>query len=92
MEKEEIGTQQQLVLQYTTWDLNEDGKVYAEEIKKAYERQQVPTWQRVTVSAADQGNSLFSLLDADNNGRLGLREMRTAAEQLERPTNADGQI
>lgn len=93
IEKEELGTQPQLAQQFVAWDLNSDGKVYADEVKKSYEKQQVPTWQRVTVATADLGNSLFSLLDADNSGRLSLREIKSAAARLKTADkNGDGQL
>lgn len=93
IEKEELGAQVQLAQQFVTWDVNGDGKVYADEVKKSYEKQQVPTWQRVTVGTADLGNSLFSLLDADNSGRLSLREIKGAAARFKTADkNNDGQL
>lgn len=93
IDKDELGTQPQLAQQFATWDANGDGKVYADEIKQSYQKQQIPTWHRVTLSAADQGNSLYSLLDADNNGRLSLREIKGAATRIKTADkNGDGRI
>lgn len=93
IEKEELGTQAQLARQFLVWDQNGDGKVYPEEIKTSYEKQQIPMWHRVTLSAAEHGDSLYSLLDADNSGRLSLREVKGAANRLKTADkNGDGRI
>jgi Ca2+-binding EF-hand superfamily protein len=68
--------------QFKTWDADDDGKVFAEEIKKSYDLMARPQNYRASVAAADLGGSLFSAMDTSGDNRLGLREMRTAAERL----------
>ncbi len=93
LEQKEMGEQQYLVQQFEQWDADNDGKVYADEIKVFYRRSQELQWNRVSVAAANQGNALFAALDSNSDNRLGLREMRIAAERLKTSDkNDDGQI
>ena len=66
----------------TMWDADEDGKVYAKEIVASYDRMQAPQRTQIRAAAVNQGNSLFSVLDVSGDGRLSLREMRTAHVQI----------
>ncbi len=75
--------------QFDRWDADGDGKVYAEEIKADYDRQLAPRKSQVTMTVGSDGPSLFALLDASGEGRLSLREMRTAPERL-RTLDKDG--
>jgi Ca2+-binding EF-hand superfamily protein len=68
--------------QFGTWDENEDGKVYPEEIAASYARQLAPQTSQVVANVASQGNSLFQALDQTGDGRLSLREMRVASAQI----------
>jgi Ca2+-binding EF-hand superfamily protein len=78
---------------FTSWDTNDDGKVYLDEIKTTFERQQAPMMSQVRATVTAQGNALFTALDANRDGRLGLREMRTAPQRLgELDKNKDGQV
>jgi Ca2+-binding EF-hand superfamily protein len=80
-------------MQIDVWDADGDGKVFAAEIEADYNRRLAPTISRVAVGAGDLGVSLFGALDASGDNRLGLREMRSAAEQLKRfDKNEDGKI
>ncbi len=78
---------------FETWDTNGDGKVYAEEIKASYDRQLAPTMSQVRATVTAQGNALFATVDANGDGRLGLREMRTAPQRIgSLDKNGDGQV
>jgi hypothetical protein len=79
--------------QFAMWDENADDKVYAEEIVASYERQTAPRMSQVAASVSMQGNSLYAGLDANGDGRLGLREMRLASERIRSfDKNNDGQV
>ncbi len=64
------------------WDGDNDGKVYAKEITASYERMQAPGQSQIRATTANQGNSLFQALDQSGDGRLSLREMRTADQRI----------
>ena len=52
-----------------------------------------PLVSQVRASVANQGNSLFQTLDLSGDGRLSLREMRTAQKRiLILDANQDGEI
>jgi Ca2+-binding EF-hand superfamily protein/ribosome maturation factor RimP len=68
--------------QFKMWDANGDGKVYADEIKKAFDRALAPQMSQVTLTEQSQGPSLFAALDETGDGRLSLREMRNAGQRL----------
>lgn len=79
--------------QITQWDQDGDGKVFAKEIKKYYDNMQAPQRTRIAMSSIAQGPSLFAVLDISGDNRLSLREMRTAAKQLQAiDTNKNGII
>ena len=69
-------------LQFVLFDEDGDGKAYPREISAGYARQFAPQATQVIANVTQQGNSLFQTLDANGDGRLGLREMRAAAERL----------
>lgn len=93
LDKEEVAGQQGLAQQFELWDSDGDGKVYAKEIIAASERQIAPSLSQVNVLVSDQGTALFSALDLSGDRRLGLREIRTAAERLKTfDSDGDGQI
>ena len=79
--------------QINQWDQDGDGKVFAKEIKKYYDNMQAPQRTRIAMSSITQGPSLFAALDISGDNRLSLREMRTAAKQLQAiDTNKNGII
>jgi Ca2+-binding EF-hand superfamily protein len=73
---------QQLVQQFDGWDDDGDGKVYAEEIVASYNRMLAPQLSQVRANLATSGDPLFGLLDRSGDGRLSLREMKSAAERI----------
>jgi Ca2+-binding EF-hand superfamily protein len=96
LEKKEFEGQnnaQYFTQQIEAWDADGDGKVFAAEIEADYNRRLAPTMTRVIATGSDHGVSLFGALDASGDNRLGLREMRSAAEQLKRfDKNGDGRV
>ncbi len=76
LQKDEL--QAGLAQQFELWDDDGDGKVFAAEITASYTRMQAPQASQIRANAANQGNSLFEALDLSGDGRLSLREMRTA--------------
>jgi hypothetical protein len=74
-------------------DADKNGKLYPDEIAAFAERQQAEQLRQVRASVGGTGDSLFAALDETNDGRLGLREMRFAAERLVRmDRDEDGQV
>ncbi|MFQ5731330.1 MAG: hypothetical protein ACE5KM_05165 [Planctomycetaceae bacterium] len=79
--------------QFKRWDADSDGKVYAKEIEKYYDRIQAPQRTQVSLSSTSTGPSLFSAIDETGDKRISLREMRTAAKRLLKlDRNKDGRI
>lgn len=79
--------------QFDRWDEDGDGKVYAKEIEADFERQMAPQKAQINLSAQDNGTGLFAALDQSGDSRLGLREMRIAAERLKKlDADSDGMI
>lgn len=79
--------------QFAMWDADDDGKVFPAELKEAMVRQQAPQWNRVSLGGVELGSSLWELLDANADGRLSLREVRSATERLKaRDADHDGKL
>jgi Ca2+-binding EF-hand superfamily protein len=90
LEKKELGN---FARQFETWDIDADGKVFEKEIAESYALAQRPQQSQFRASVANQGNPLFQTLDISGDGRLSLREMRTASKQmLKFDSNKDGKI
>ena len=82
-----------LIAQFDLWDADKNGKVYPKEIADTYKRQRAPYNTQVRAAALSDGNALFRSIDMSGDGRLSLREMKTAHEQiLTLDKNKDGRI
>lgn len=91
LDKKELGGNLSRMMEM--WDGDNDGKVFPEEIVASYTRMQAPQQSQLRANVANQGNSLFQALDQTGDGRLSLREMRTAHERLKTfDKNQDNQI
>ena len=74
-------------------DKNGDGQVRKEEMTAAVALLEEVSRGQVLLGVADRGVLLFGNLDTNGNGRLGVRELRTASERLTAfDRNGDGQI
>jgi len=71
-----------LARQFAIWDGDGDGKIFEKEITASYNRRLAPQSSQIRAIAATQGNSLFQALDVSGDGRLSLREMRTAHQRI----------
>lgn len=75
------------------WDGNADGKIFPKEIVESFQQTREPLSKQVRATVSRDGNSLFQALDQSGDGRLSLREMRTARAQLQSfDNNKDGKI
>lgn len=96
LEKKELETNPNaefFMQQFDRWDEDGDGKVYAKEIEADFERQMAPQKAQINLMAQDLGTGLFAALDQSGDSRLGLREMRIAAERLKKlDADSDGMI
>jgi Ca2+-binding EF-hand superfamily protein len=78
---------------FKSWDTDEDGKVYAAELAAYLKSQQAPAVSRIRATVGDADDPYFVALDTDSDGRLSLREMRSAAARLSLlDANADGRL
>jgi Ca2+-binding EF-hand superfamily protein len=71
---------------FTLIDRDADGLLFEKEVvdyfKRTEEIQQKGTASRVNLTVADLGNGMFDTLDVNRDGRLSLRELRTATQTL----------
>src|SRR5262249_16069751 len=78
---------------FAAMDRDRDGKVHLKEVFAWVDRMKVlrekATSSCLSLLIQEQGDGLFSMLDADADGRLSVRELRGAAKRLER-LDADG--
>lgn len=81
LERKEV-TDPNLAAQFDTWDADGNGQAFADEIRAALERADLPNWKKVSVAALALGNNLLAQLDQDGDQQLGERELQEAAERL----------
>lgn len=82
IEKKEMGNSPYYQRQFTRWDLNSDGKVFADEIKQMYDQMQAPQRSVTRAIATGRGASLFAAIDETGDRRISAREMKYAAKRL----------
>jgi len=80
IDEKELGTNFARMAQM--WDVDRDKKIFGKEIEATYRRTQAPLVSQVRASLVNQGNPLFQTLDLSGDGRLSLREMRTAQKRI----------
>jgi len=92
-EKEFTQGNQNAAATFKLWDADEDGKIYIEEVEAYYQRSTQAAYGRLTASGANLGAGLFSQLDLDNDGRIDLREIKSAEATLRKnDANGDGEL
>src|SRR5881394_3965875 len=64
------------------WDRDGDGQVFAEEIRASLAESALLESNRVFVDIMDEPKQLFNFVDADQDGRLGPRELAGLRERL----------
>jgi Ca2+-binding EF-hand superfamily protein len=91
LEKSELP--EQFAQQFETWDEDRDGKVYEQEIVASYTRMMAPQLSQVRANVTASGDPLFGILDQTGDGRLSLREMKTASDRIRTlDRNGDGRV
>jgi len=74
---------------FTQADRNNDGKLTRVELNAYFDVLNQGGGAHVALQVSDQGRSLFSVIDADGDGRLSLRELRSAWTRI-KPLSKDG--
>jgi len=82
-EKDLVGPQYQFLrVAFEPADFDGDGKLTREEFDRYFDLQQKTAHLGLTVTHAVQVPNLFQLLDANGDGRLSVKELRTAYDRL----------
>jgi Ca2+-binding EF-hand superfamily protein len=83
----------QLQTLFTLADRDGDGKLTEAEVNAWFELQSKAVGSYVSLSVTENGRGLFDILDANRDGSLGMRELRTAWDRLRAyDRNDDGYI
>jgi Ca2+-binding EF-hand superfamily protein len=83
----------QLQTLFTLADRDGDGKLTEAEVEAWFNLQEKAVGSYVSLAVTENGKGLFEILDANRDGSLGLRELRTAWERLKPyDRNGDGCI
>ena len=92
IERDDGKGQQPFLFQiFSQADKNADGKLTGVELVEWLDLVTTGQDAKVTITAYDLGRGIFPFLDADGDGRLSLREMKTAWARLE-PLAKDGKV
>jgi hypothetical protein len=67
---------------FALMDRDTDGKVTEAELNAAFDVLEEPSLNQAVFGVADRGEMLFGTIDADSDGRLGLRERLAARKRL----------
>jgi Ca2+-binding EF-hand superfamily protein len=79
--------------QFAAVDLDENGKVYADEIAEFLQQQQAGLRAQIHLLAADREDALFAALDTDYDQRLDAREIESVPNRLaELDASGDGEL
>lgn len=82
LDAKESEAEPQIKAGFATMDENQDGMVVSEEFEKYFRNQRDATAARIVLVFTDLGQDLFSLLDADKDGRLTQRELIAAPKSI----------
>ncbi|MGL6074203.1 MAG: hypothetical protein ACRC8S_08580 [Fimbriiglobus sp.] len=75
-------TNQFLLVVFDVADVNGDGRLTRAELQSFFEMQRQVAEMNLQVTSAAEPVNLFQLLDDNQDGKLGVREMRTAWDRL----------
>jgi Ca2+-binding EF-hand superfamily protein len=79
--------------QFAAVDVDENGKVYEDEIVEFLKQQQAGLRAQIHLLAADRDDALFAALDLDHDQRLDAREVESIPGRLAQlDANADGEL
>jgi Ca2+-binding EF-hand superfamily protein len=79
--------------QFAAVDVNEDAKIYPDEIVTYLKQQQAGLRAQIHARASDRDDALFAALDQDHDERLDAREVEAVPERLAQlDTNQDGEV
>jgi Ca2+-binding EF-hand superfamily protein len=73
-------------------DRDDDGRLTKAELDAYLGLVQKAAGSQTTLTLTDRGRGLFQILDANGDGQLGIRELRTAWERLAPYADGDGYI
>jgi Ca2+-binding EF-hand superfamily protein len=79
----------QLTTLFASADRDGDGKLTEAEVNAWFDLMSKAVGSYVSLAVTENGRGLFDILDANRDGSLGLRELRTAWDRL-RPYDRDG--
>jgi Ca2+-binding EF-hand superfamily protein len=89
LRKPKFAQNPQLQMLFMAADRDGDGKLTEKEVEAWFDLQSKAVGSYVSLAVTENGRGLFDILDANRDGSLGLRELRTAWERL-RPYDRDG--
>ena len=79
--------------QFTAVDINNDSMVTRDELFRFAERDSISVSSRIEVSVEQNGQTLFGLLDTNQDRRLSLREIHDGSESLHKlDVSGDGKL
>ena len=78
LEKSEVKDHGPFVTMFEAMDRDGDGKLYMKEVDAFVDRQTEAARSQMVLSVADQGRSIFSIVDQNRDRNLGIREIRGA--------------
>lgn len=82
LEKNEVPDNALFGATFAGLDADKNGKLYLDELVDYLKTRLDAARHRVELSLIEQGRTLFDILDADRDGRLAHREMRSVADKL----------
>lgn len=82
LEKKEVQRNFYFNQTFDAMDADDDGKLFEKEVVAYLEQREAAARSRTLMSVADSGRNLFEILDANRDGRVGVRELRAALAAL----------
>jgi Ca2+-binding EF-hand superfamily protein len=93
LDADELAASPELAAAFAAIDADGDGKIFGAEFNAYSDRLARAASTRLLLEVADGGQQLLHVLDADPDGVLSVRELRGAAEALQKSdANGDGRL